>query len=278
MLQKSFLSFDEFHINYVKQQGKHNMPVQHYHDTYEFYLQTFGERYIFLDDICYTLKKGDLIIFKPFDLHYAESREVDYYERYVMNFHQQKLACLLSDNEIRILFDKLDSGVIHLNDEQFENIYNHYKKAEFYSNKTGFLSEKLLYSTVFQMIMMISEITEKAEKVSEQDVKPEIVKAILYMNKHFGETIELNMLSNLVGMSKYHFSRLFHNTTGATFLEYLYNVRLTKVHRMLIETNLTLNEIADKTGFSSTAHLSRTFRKAYHISPREFRKSSKVSK
>ena len=43
-----------------------------YHDTYEIYLQTKGERYIFLENICHAMKPGDVCIIRPFDLHYGE--------------------------------------------------------------------------------------------------------------------------------------------------------------------------------------------------------------
>jgi AraC-like DNA-binding protein len=248
------------------------MKVQHYHDTYEFYLQTSGDRYIFLDDVCYTITRGDLIIFKPFVLHYAESREVDYYERYVMNFHPQKLSFLLNDNEIKLIFEKFDSCVIHLNEEQYQSIYYNFKKADYYFIKKGIFSEKLLYSTIFQMIMSISELIDTTKENTQHNMPPEIMKAVLYINKHYKENIDLDKISEVIGMSKFHFSRLFHRTTGATFLEYLYNIRLTKVHKLLIGSNLPLHKIADKTGFSSTAHLSRTFRKVYQQSPRDFRK------
>lgn len=39
------------------------MSVQHYHDAYEIYFQLEGKRYVFLDNICYTLKRGDVAIF-----------------------------------------------------------------------------------------------------------------------------------------------------------------------------------------------------------------------
>ena len=73
-------------------------------------------------------------------------------------------------------------------------------------------------------------------------------------------------------MSRYHFCRIFHSATGATFLEYLYNVRLAKAHQLLLGSDLSLNEISSRCGFSSTSHLARIFKNAYGIPPREFRK------
>lgn len=273
MFQKAFVPFDKFFIELLQSNMKNNMKVQHYHDTYEIYLQISGERNLFLDDICHTLKRGDLVILRPFEIHYTESLDIDYYERFVMNFPIDKLSFMLSKNEINMLSNKLNSCVIQLNEEQIETVLGYFKMAEFYSVKKGFLAEKLLYSAVFQLIMMICESAEMAEAVTSQNIQPEIVAAIQYINKNYHENVDLDTLSEMVHMSKYHFCRLFHKATGATFLEYLYNVRLTKVHKMLLETDMPLNKIADKTGFSSLAHLTRIFRNVYNISPRDFRKA-----
>lgn len=274
MRQTAFVPFEEFFIEHIKQTSQSHMTVHHYHDTYEVYLHLSGERRLFLDDICYTLKKGDLAILKPFELHYTERGNSNYYERYVLNFSPKNLSFFLSEAEIHILFEKLDSCVVHLNNEHFQTIYDSFKQINKFAEHKSFLSQKLLYSAIFQLIMEILDLPEKNEVTISHSVPTEIVTVIHYMNKHYQENIDLDSLSLLAHMSKYHFCRVFHQSTGATFLEYLYNVRLTKVHRLLLDTKIPLKEIASKTGFSSTAHLSRVFRQVYQVSPREFRKSS----
>lgn len=279
MHQTSFDHNDTLVINYYESTKKHDMKIQHYHDTYEIYLQTRGERYLFLNDISYTLQAGDLYILKPFEIHYTKSREADHYGRYLLNFSEDKLDLLLKPNERRMLLEKLEPGIIHLKEDQFSMIYHLFQDIDNSSQKTGFLAEKLQYSIIFRLLMALTDIirdnTGLQETVSITDIQPEIVQAIHYLNKHYQESLDLDLVAEKVHMSKYHFCRLFHKATGATFLGYLNNIRLTKVHRLLLETELSLADIAKKTGFTSTAHLSRIFRSVYHMSPREFRKTTK---
>ncbi|MCX7715557.1 MAG: AraC family transcriptional regulator [Clostridia bacterium] len=277
MPQTAFVPFDGVFIDYIKNTEKNNMRAQHYHDAYEIYLQISGERYLFHADICYNLKRGDLVIFQPFDIHYTESHEINYYERYVMNFKSECLSDFLSQSELHILFSKLESCVIHLDDIQTKELCTYFEKANFFFKKGGFLSEKLLSSVIFQMVALISDLIETAQYVENRHIQPELLEAISYINTHYAENITLEMVSNTIHMSKYHFCRLFRRATGATFVEYLSNIRLVKVHRLLAETKLTLNEIASKTGFSSASALTRVFKNTYKISPREFRKNTKVS-
>lgn len=53
MKRTAFSSHNELYVQYLKSENKHNMSVQHYHDTYEIYLQLSGKRYLFYDNTCY---------------------------------------------------------------------------------------------------------------------------------------------------------------------------------------------------------------------------------
>ena len=60
MKRTAFSLHNELYVQYLKSENKHNMSVQRYHDTYEIYLQLSGKRYLFYDNTCYTLERGDL--------------------------------------------------------------------------------------------------------------------------------------------------------------------------------------------------------------------------
>lgn len=173
------------------------------------------------------------------------------------------------------LFGSLDSCVLHLDEKQAASALDACRKAEHYSSRKGFLSEKLLCSVILQMLSFISDLLSRkeiSEELSAERIPDEIVSAIRYINHHYSEPVSLEQAAERAHMSRYHFSRVFHSATGATFLEYLYNVRLSNVHQLLLESDLSLNEIASRCGFSSTSHLTRIFKNAYGMPPREFRK------
>ena len=280
MFHSAFAPYGDLLIEYLRNPRKSNMLIQHYHDTYEIYLQIAGTRTLILNDICYTLQPGDLYIIRPFELHYTQSRESPFYERYLVSLPPHILTSILSEVEISRLLDNLDSCVIHLEEEQTKRFLELFRRADEYQHRSGFLTEKLVCCSVVELLVYLNDLLKVPslrEDLAGQDIPSEIVTVIHYINHNYQENISLEDAAALVHLSKSHFCRLFHNSTGATFLEYLHNVRLAKVHQMLLATGLPLNEIAARCGFSSTAHLSHVFRSAYGVSPREFRKGNRGS-
>lgn len=273
-----FASNDRIFAEYIRSEEKNDMKVQHYHDNYEIYYQAAGERTLILNGICYHLKKGDLYLLKPLELHYTESRDAEYYERYLLNLPMEQMKPLLSEAESELLTRKLDSCVLHLEEEAEREVRSCFEQILRRSEKAGFLAEKSLCAAVLLLILRVREEigSQNSRCVIEgEHISEEIAEAIRYIQTHYMEKITLEEIAAMIPMSRYHFCRRFHELTGATFLEYLSNVRLAKTHQLLMETDLSPGEIAARCGFSSTAHLTRVFRKKYQMAPGQFRKSRK---
>ena len=73
-------------------------------------------------------------------------------------------------------------------------------------------------------------------------------------------------------LSASHLSRLFHQTTGLTFQEYVRRFRLEHAAGLLKETDLTVTEIAFESGFQSISQFHRSFKAVYGKKPLEYRK------
>lgn len=276
MKRTAFSLHNELYVQYLKSENKHNMSVQHYHDTYEIYLQLSGKRYLFYDNTCYTLERGDLAIFAPFDIHYAESRESDYYERYVVNFRLEDMSKILDSGEFHLLKQKINPCVVHLTEDRTQKVFELIKRVDEYYNRKGLFSDKLVYSAMLQLLVYVAECIDDETATDGEKISPQIIEVMKYINKHYAEDLNLDNISDIACMSKYHLCRKFKEATGATLLQYINNVRLTKVHSMLINTDMPIEEIAECTGFSSSMQLTRVFKSVYNIPPRTFRKNQKV--
>ena len=92
-----------------------------------------------------------------------------------------------------------------------------------------------------------------------------------YLKEHYAEVIRLSDLSALVNMTEVGFSRFFKRAMGVTLSDYLIGMRVGHASRMLVDTDMTVSEIAYACGFNNISNFNRLFRKHRARSPQQFR-------
>lgn len=94
-----------------------------------------------------------------------------------------------------------------------------------------------------------------------------------FISSHYAEqAVSLNTVAELVGLSPNHFSTVFSQETGETFIECLTRTRLDKARELLRSTAARASEIAYLVGYNDPHYFSYVFKKNVGLSPSEFRK------
>jgi AraC-like DNA-binding protein len=93
---------------------------------------------------------------------------------------------------------------------------------------------------------------------------------------HYGEDLDNRIkfsrqIENKVGVDYHSLSTLFSETEGTTIEKYIILQRIEKVKELLVYNELSLSEIAFKTGYSSVQHLSMQFKKITGLTPSHFK-------
>ena len=98
-----------------------------------------------------------------------------------------------------------------------------------------------------------------------------VKKAILYLNKNASQQIVRWKLADTVHVSEDYLTRIFHKEIGLPLWEYLNRYRIFLAEKMLLETNDTIYEIAENSGFQDQAYFCRVFKKIHGVPPGKIR-------
>lgn len=91
-----------------------------------------------------------------------------------------------------------------------------------------------------------------------------------YIHEHLYDDISLDRVADELGIKPNYLGKLFKKSTGINFTEYLTACRLVEAEKLLKENHLSVNDIANKLGYSSTNHFIRIFKEKYGETPKKY--------
>ena len=92
-----------------------------------------------------------------------------------------------------------------------------------------------------------------------------------YIKEHISEDITISTLAEVTGYNADYLARTFRSQTGITIGQYIINVRMQRIKTLMLDDALSLDDIAQQTGFSSRAYFNRFIKRIANISPRQLR-------
>lgn len=94
--------------------------------------------------------------------------------------------------------------------------------------------------------------------------------AIDYIQAHLAEDISLEAIAAELGMSLYHFARLFKQSTGYSPYQYVIKHRIERAQELMVQQSQSVASIALKVGFASQSQFGRHFKRLTGVTPRQF--------
>lgn len=156
-------------------------------------------------------------------------------------------------------------------EELFEKIIREHNGIDQYS-------DSMLTVYVYELILFVFRCNENAKTAYPAgDIGDDIISdAARFISGNFTQNFSLAQLAAKYNMSPSYFSRKFKLCTGFGYKEYLITVRTIEACRLLLNTDMSITEIAEKCGFEDSNYFGDCFKKIKGISPREYRKANGV--
>ena len=99
-----------------------------------------------------------------------------------------------------------------------------------------------------------------------------VAEALRYIDANYNEPLTLEGVANMYRLNPSYFSSKFKAVNGIGFKEYHNNVRIIRAEKLLLETNMSITEIAMKCGYETSNYFGDAFRRINNCSPSQFRK------
>ena len=135
-------------------------------------------------------------------------------------------------------------------------------------------SGKNMESAIAYAKKMISQAIEIRDQNSGNKNRSILKTAEDFIDSHYmDEEISLNTVANVANVSSNHFSALFSQNMGQTFIEYLTTLRMNKAKELLRCTGMRSSEIAGEIGYKDAHYFSYLFKKTQGMTPSDYRKA-----
>lgn len=249
----------------------------HRHEAYELYLFLRGNVNFYIENSCYHLEPGDLLVIHPEEMHRSFSLDESEYERITINLQKSYLLRLSTPttnlSECFHYRPKGKGNIVHLDEGQLKQFLHFTSDLEEALASEAYGSDVIANSCISQLLVLINTIFQNVS-FNPTDIMPELVRKTMdYIETHLAENITLEQLAASFHLNSTYISRQFKKHTGLTLRSYILDRRITLAKAYLCD-GLSITEACYQSGFSDYANFIRSFTKITGISPGKFTKKN----
>lgn len=247
----------------------------HRHNAHEIYLFMRGNTNFYIEQSCFHLSPGDLIITNTRELHRAITQDETPYERYGINIKPLLIERLSTpETNLSECFDNVVGGthIIHLTEAQIHTFISLFESIQGALQSPCYGKDVILHSYVARLLVFLNECFHNSF-TQPKNIMPALVKDTMsYIQKNLTNPISLADLEKQFYRSGSYVSQQFKKHTGLTIREYIVDQKICLAKTLLLQGK-NVTEACSLSGFSDYSNFIRSFTKQTGISPGKYRKT-----
>ena len=247
----------------------------HSHNSYEIHFITKGCGILMIEDQKYELGEGAFYITGPSVLHSQQSDPDDPMEEYGFSVSVKELVSE-SRNETDMLFEKIRENPFFTDIDDFNGgtLCREMLDEAFFLN--GAYDERIraLVTAVMISICRKMNSTGESRTNSAKISKPSLMRKLDTYLRNFREDITCEKIAGELYISQRQLSRIMNNVYGMSFSKKVISLRLEYARELLKSGSLSIEKVAEQSGFSSSGSFCKNFKAAEGCSPTQYRKEA----
>lgn len=268
-----FLNQLHFHINAFGKHKSENHSVKSYtSEDFEIIYNIEGKTKVTVGKKQYECPENSILILEPYGLN-TVINEDDIHTCFYLHFeiepyhlHNQFLEMLTKNGNLIYVNEFRDFK------EMFERLL-----LEVRAKELGYTS--IITSGLIRVLVEIIRAQYKRNPTDfpitfiDSQYVSVVSEALEYIRNHIQDAIKLEVMAKDLGVSTSYLYKAFHKVCGISPTKYIQNYKLSRAMKLFAQKE-RVNTVAQTLGYSSAYHLSKVFKEATGMSPREYCKKN----
>jgi AraC-like DNA-binding protein len=259
------------------------MQEMHFHPEFEIYYMFNGERYYFIENRTYRIRKGSLVLINSMNIHKTSELGKNFHDRFLIELNIEPFSSFfqnISGMSLAEFFSRY-SCILELDEQSqgwiercFTDIMEESeKKLDDYPVIIMMkITEILLFVRRFHSDGLIPSNLSMSDKAKHQMINE--IAAFITQGEIRVKT--LDDICSRFFISKSYLCRIFREVTGFTVQDYI-NIHCVKKAQQLLELNgMSIADISVSLGYNSVTYFERVFKKYTETTPLKYRKKLRI--
>jgi AraC family transcriptional activator of pobA len=146
-------------------------------------------------------------------------------------------------------------------------------ELELSGRRDGHREAALAYLTL--LLVGVSRLSAEVVDDLRLNNEPLLAEVFGFVEERYGEPVSLKDVARAVSLSPGHLTTVVRRKTGRTVLQWISERRLAQARRLLVETDLAVEEVGHRVGYRDPTYFVRSFRRAHGTTPLGWRRAGR---